>query len=159
MKPALLGACLLAWLSACSSPSPEPTATETPCNDNSGVTYEGFVKDFMASYCTRCHDSALHGADRQGASLYHDFETQLGILNVADHVDEWAAAGPASVNELMPPNGAKPSLDERTKLGLWLACSQENYNRASDAGVGEELADAGPTADAQIYSDAQAVAP
>jgi hypothetical protein len=56
----------------------------------------------MESYCTRCHGSTLTGAARNGAPRYHDFDKFLGVLVVADHIDEAAAAGPEAVNQKMP---------------------------------------------------------
>jgi hypothetical protein len=54
---------------------------------------------------------------------FHDFDTLDGIKPVANHVDEYAAAGPSTTNELMPEGaGPRPSLAERQMLGEWLAC-------------------------------------
>lgn len=99
----------------------------------------------MEKYCTRCHSSELKGSARNGAPLYHDFDSLLGILVVANHVDEYTAAGPEAVNEMMPPDGIEPTLEERTQLGEWLACELIRVNDRADAGPGE---DAGPAADA-----------
>lgn len=122
------------------APSPEPAAheageeeceeegefgppTESVCPEGSTLTWESFGQQFMASYCTECHASTLTGADRQGAPLYHDFDTLEGVLPVLDHVDMKAAAGPAATNELMPPAGnPTPTMEERQQLGEWLAC-------------------------------------
>jgi hypothetical protein len=38
------------------------------------------------------------------------------------HIDAMAAAGPERINQAMPPEGAKPSREERELLGIWLAC-------------------------------------
>jgi uncharacterized membrane protein len=76
----------------------------------------------MASYCTRCHSSSLQGAARNGAPSDHDFDSLAGIQAMAEHIDEWAAAGPERVNTAMPPSGSKPSEAERRQLGEWLAC-------------------------------------
>lgn len=96
--------------------------TESDCPPDSNLRYDDFGVSFMASYCTRCHASTLTGPARQGAPTFHDFDTVRGIRVVADHIDETAAAGPAAINESMPPDGAKPSEDERRQLGEWLAC-------------------------------------
>ena len=100
--------------------------TGATCPSGSTLTYDNFGAPFMAAYCTRCHDSALTGADRHGAPAYHDFDTFGGIIAVADHVDWWAGAGPAAENTLMPPDAPAPSLDERYQLSEWLACELEN---------------------------------
>jgi hypothetical protein len=93
------------------------------CPEGSTLTYEGFGAPFMTTYCTSCHASTLSGDARQGAPLYHDFDSLDGILPVADHVDWKAAAGPDATNELMPiGSGPVPTLAERQQLGEWLAC-------------------------------------
>ena len=114
---------------SCSSDKKDPPAEEegTPtgatCPSNSTVTYDGFIKGFMQSYCTRCHSSTLMGDARQGAPLGHDFDSEAGILLVGEHVDEHAGSGPNATNEIMPPDGAKPTKEEREKLSEWLACN------------------------------------
>jgi uncharacterized membrane protein len=89
---------------------------------DASLTYDNFAAAFMASYCTSCHSSALSGADRNGAPTGHDFDSLDGILLVADHIDEHAAAGPDASNELMPPTDPRPTDAEREMLGAWLAC-------------------------------------
>jgi hypothetical protein len=97
--------------------------TGSTCPEGSTLTYENFAVPFMTEYCTSCHASTLTGDARQGAPLYHDFDSKNGILAVADHVDWKAAAGPDATNELMPiGSGPVPSLAERQQLGEWLAC-------------------------------------
>lgn len=96
--------------------------TGAVCPPTSTLTYTNFGKPFMEMYCTRCHDSAKTGAMRNGAPEFHDFDYFGGIKGVANHVDESAAAGPDAVNQSMPNEGAKPSLEERQKLGEWIAC-------------------------------------
>lgn len=94
------------------------------CPDGSTLTYENFAKPFMEKYCTSCHSSTLVGDARRGATDYHDFDTENGILAVADHVDWKAAAGPDATNELMPVgSGPVPTTTEREQLGEWLACA------------------------------------
>jgi hypothetical protein len=98
------------------------------CPGDSTLDYETFGAPFFEMYCTRCHSSELEGLDRNGAPAGHDFDSLPGILLVADHVDQYAAAGPDSVNTMMPPAtdpGPKPSMEEREDLGQWLACEHE----------------------------------
>lgn len=93
------------------------------CPPGSSLTYENFGREFMNDYCTRCHSSALDGADRNGAPSDHDFDTLAGIrATTTHHIDELAAAGPDHVNTAMPPTDPKPSKSERERLGEWLAC-------------------------------------
>jgi uncharacterized membrane protein len=106
--------------------------TGSTCPSGSTLTYDGFAKGFMEAYCTRCHSSTLQGAARNDAPLGHDFDSEKGILVVAEHVDERAAAGPNATNEIMPPSAPKPSAAERRKLGEWLACAMTRVDAGSD---------------------------
>jgi uncharacterized membrane protein len=103
----------------------EGTPTGSTCPSGSTLTYDNFAKPFAEKYCTRCHSSTLMGDARHDAPLGHDFDSEAGILLVAEHVDEHAAAGPNAVNTLMPPDGAKPTEAERWQLGEWLACNDK----------------------------------
>ena len=125
-------AALLAGLAACGGPEPRPTGSICP-PDNT-LTYDNFAAGFMAGYCTRCHASNLEGPARHGAPLFHDFDTRRGILNVGHHVDEYAAAGPDAVNEIMPNDAPRPTLAERRQLGTWLACELQALEQP-DAGL------------------------
>jgi hypothetical protein len=98
------------------------TPTGAECPDGGTLTYESFGQEFMASYCTNCHSAELEGSARHGAPADHDFDTLDGIQSVADHIDQYAAAGPDSTNTTMPPTDPKPSMAEREMLGEWLAC-------------------------------------
>jgi len=128
---------ILLVLAACTGPSAEPTGTTCPDPDPMTLTYDNFGKPFMAKYCTWCHDSSLSRSKRNGAPLFHDFDTLVGVLQVQNHVDEQAGSGPDATNELMPPDrcpstigGAidvdcmKPTLAERRQLAEWLACEK-----------------------------------
>jgi len=97
-------------------------STEAICPPSPTLTYANFGESFMTNYCTRCHSSTLTGADRMGAPAFHDFDTLLGVKQVADHVDQSAGAGPAATNDQMPPDGATPTLEERQMLAEWIAC-------------------------------------
>lgn len=116
-----------AWLAlgllACADGPPTPTGST--CPDDSTLTWETFGQPFMESYCVACHSSELHGDERQGAPLYHDFDTLEGVVVVSNHVDERAAAGPEAVNRNMPPSTPRPSVREREDLGEWIACERE----------------------------------
>jgi uncharacterized membrane protein len=96
--------------------------TETVCPPASTLTYENFGQQFVASYCTRCHSSTRSGGGRMGAPAFHDFDTLTGIRNVADHIDQAVGAGPAAMNDQMPPSDPRPSLAERQMLAEWIAC-------------------------------------
>jgi uncharacterized membrane protein len=124
-RASLIALVTAAALSACNGEdegSPEPSGAI--CPDNSSLTYDNFGSPFFATYCTGCHSSELDGIDRHGAPADHNFDTLAGILSEAEHIDEWAAAGPDAVNTAMPPATADdtPDESERRDLGEWLAC-------------------------------------
>ncbi len=104
----------------------DPTPTGSTCPPDSTLTYENFGADFMEAYCTRCHSRELIGLERHGAPDDHNFDPLEGILDEAEHVDSYAAAGPDATNTLMPPSGDSPSEDERRDLGEWIACELAN---------------------------------
>lgn len=106
---------------------PEGTPSGATCPANSELTYDSFVKPFADKYCTRCHASSLSGAARQCAPLDHDCDSEAGILKIAEHIDEVAAAGPDAVNSAMPPSGPMPTEAERRQLGEWLACNADAW--------------------------------
>ena len=111
-------------ISACSADEDdhEGKPTDSTCQPGSTLTYESFGRSFMDSYCVRCHSASLSGDARNGAPAGHDFDTFQGVFIVAEHIDEYAASGPAATNTLMPPSAPKPSLSERQQLGELLAC-------------------------------------
>jgi hypothetical protein len=123
-------------LVACTTAAP-PTPTETVCPDPDPdtLTWENFGQKFMTDYCTMCHSSTLPHAQRNGAPLYHDYDTLRTVLYIPDHIDADAGSGPAAHNTRMPPaqcpstpggpldrDCAKPTDAERTNLSMWLAC-------------------------------------
>ena len=150
---ALSALSLLALVAACdSSEPPTPTGTTCPAPDPMTFGYTAattpgctgtaeqcnFGKTFMDAYCVRCHSSELVRSQRNGAPLYHDFDTLLGVLQVAGHIDEEAGVGPAAHNELMPgdrcPSTPGGSIDsdcpeiteqERRDLAQWIACERD----------------------------------
>lgn len=117
---------LLVVVLAAGCPSDEPLfgpPTESVCPPASTLTYASFGKPFMEAYCTKCHHSALRGAERMGATSFHDFDTLFGIKAVHEHIDFTSASGPAATNTSMPPDGhPQPTREERTQLGEWIAC-------------------------------------
>lgn len=128
--------------------TPTPTGATCPDPDPNTLTYDNFGKPFMQRYCTWCHDSSLPRSERNGAPLYHDFDSLLGVLEVVDHIDEQAGFGPDAMNELMPPSRCpstpgggldtscmKPTAEERTNLAVWLACERNRPHNFIDAGV------------------------
>ncbi len=108
---------------ACASSSSDTAGPSgATCPDDSALTYQSFGQAFVQSYCLRCHSSTQPAEGRQGAPSDTNFDTLLQIRSHAEHIDEGAAAGPSSTNELMPPAGPRPSDQERSRLGEWLAC-------------------------------------
>ena len=111
----------------------------------------GFGKRFMDKYCISCHDSLLTHSHRNGAPLYHDFDSLYGVLKVPDHIDEQTGIGPKATNRFMPPGrvpGARttragwracrarsPTDEERTQMAVWIACERNREHDLIDAGV------------------------
>ena len=44
---------------ACHEHEHEGNPSGATCDPSAGLTYEGFAKPFMTSYCVRCHASAI----------------------------------------------------------------------------------------------------
>ncbi|HEY0251516.1 MAG TPA: hypothetical protein VGC41_08315 [Kofleriaceae bacterium] len=128
---------------ACTSSSPTPTGTTCadpdPVTGTTTLTYDNFGQQFMETYCTNCHSSDLTHAQRNGAPIYHDFDTLEGVLEVPDHIDEQTGIGPKASNHFMPGDGTngrcpsmkggsldeacpEPTDEERTQLAQWIAC-------------------------------------
>jgi hypothetical protein len=135
MRFALLSLVLVACTS--SAAQPVPTGTMCPSPDPMTLTWDNFGESFMANYCTMCHASSLSHSQRNGAPLYHDYDTLRGVLEIPDHIDEDAGSGPDATNTRMPPskcpgtpggsldrNCVKPSDAERAMLSQWLACER-----------------------------------
>jgi hypothetical protein len=152
-------AIVVAVLGAGCPTSARPTPTGTTCPDPDPVTgtttltYANFGQAFMAKYCTNCHDSHLSINQRNGAPLFHDFDTLLGIMEVPDHIDQQTGWGPKAKNDFMPGAGTggqcpsmlggkldescpEPTGEERTNLAQWIACERKRpHNFNADAGV------------------------
>ncbi|CAN5571916.1 hypothetical protein BH11MYX1_BH11MYX1_33350 [soil metagenome] len=145
-------------LAGCSSgPGPSPTGTTCadpdPITGTTTLTYDNFGKPFMDAYCINCHSSDLPHSQRNGAPIYHDFDTLLGVLEVPDHIDEQTGHGPKAQNNFMPGDGTggrcpsvkggtldeacpEPTAQERTNLAVWIACERERTHNFIDGGVG-----------------------
>ncbi|MEZ4450905.1 MAG: cytochrome c [Nannocystaceae bacterium] len=108
---------------ACEDEDEDPgPPTGSTCPSDSTLTWDNFGEAFMTQYCTRCHSSSLHGADRQGAPSDHNFNTVELVREEIEHTDESAAAGPDATNTSMPIGAPTPTDEERRQLGEWLAC-------------------------------------
>ena len=129
-------ALIVILVSACSDTAmPAPTETACPDPDPGEPSYASFGQQFMTDYCVSCHNSQLPRSQRHGAPLYHDFDSLLGVVQVANHIDEESGIGPAAENFFMPParcpsqpgtvldiDCPMPTEAERRELALWIAC-------------------------------------
>ena len=130
---------MIALTVACTTEAPTPTGAVCSDPNNPQFTWANFGSDFMCHSCTNCHDSSLKLDQRNGAPLFHDLDTLLGVMEVALHTDEQAAWGPKAHNSFMPGAGTggrcpstlggpldencpKPTDQERLNLGVFLAC-------------------------------------
>lgn len=119
-SPRALGIALL-LLGACDGAG-EDTPSGAECPQNSSLTWDNFGKNFMESYCTRCHSTPLTGSARNGAPNDHNFESLALVQEQLEHIDTQAAAGPSVVNAEMPIGEPTPTEAERRQLGEWVAC-------------------------------------
>jgi uncharacterized membrane protein len=92
------------------------------CPDDSTLTYETFGREFLETYCTRCHDSSRPAGERNGAPPTVNFDTAELARTHRLAIDAVAAAGPDRINIFMPLGTPAPSDAERDLLGEWLAC-------------------------------------
>lgn len=121
---------------------PTPTGAMCPDPNNPQYTWQNFGYNFMCHYCDNCHDSSLLLNQRNGAPLFHNLDSLQGVMDVANHVDIQAAWGPKAENDFMPGGGTSgrcpsmmggsldencpsPTGDERTALGIFLACEAQ----------------------------------
>ena len=112
---------LLLSISACSQSETSGQYTGASCDPY--LIYELDIAPLMERYCVSCHASTLALTRRHGAPGDHDFDSEQGLLDNADHVELVAAAGPDAENHSMPPKGwPQPDEAERRLLGQWLAC-------------------------------------
>lgn len=125
-------------LAACTNTAvPTPTKAVCPSPDPGTLTWASFGMKFMADFCTACHSSTLGHAQRNGAPLYHDYDTLETTMEIPDHIDSYAGAGPAAVNTLMPPSRCpttpggpldrdcpQPTEEQRMNLSVFLACER-----------------------------------
>lgn len=130
-------ALLFVLLLAACGPAPAPTGARCPDPDPMTLTWDSFGNTFMSTYCTMCHDSTLTRSQRNGAPLFHDFDTLLGVLKTPEHIDEQAGHGPNAQNNFMPPERCpsvpggplavdcmQPTDEERRQLAEWIACEK-----------------------------------
>lgn len=130
----------IVMLMACgTTPQPTPTGATCPDVNNPQFTWQNFGYDFMCHYCDNCHDSSLTLNQRNGAPLFHNTDSLIGVMDVMVHTDEQAGIGPKAENHFMPgggTNGKCPSMpggpldepcveptdEERKNLATFLAC-------------------------------------
>lgn len=99
------------------------SASGAVCPSEGGPTASDFGSAFLRTHCLACHSASVTGEAREGAPTGVDFDTPEAVLQWAEAIDAHSAAGPSSVNSGMPPSSRPaPSMDERVKLGQWLAC-------------------------------------
>jgi hypothetical protein len=138
MRFITLGLSLIVAAGCTNSGVPTPTEAVCPAPDPMTLTYDSFGQKFMTDYCLSCHDSKLKRTDRNGAPVYHDYDSLSGVLENPDHIDEDAGSGPAATNIEMPPSRCpstpggplaidcpKPTEAERQTLAIWIACEIE----------------------------------
>jgi hypothetical protein len=143
-------------VAGCVGDKPTPTGATCPDPNSPALTWDNFGYDFMCHYCTNCHDSSLTLNQRNGAPLFHDLDTLVGVMQVHLHTDEQAGWGPNAHNNFMPGGGTngrcpstrggaldhdcpQPTAQERENLATYVACELERPQdyQGSDAGVSD----------------------
>jgi uncharacterized membrane protein len=114
----------LAAGAATSGCSGDDGGTGAVCPTVNPPTYDTFAASFFSTHCTGCHSSARTGGARGGAPVGRDYDTLEGIRAELDDIDAAAAAGPDAVNQSMPLGTPKPTVEQRTMLGEFLACEK-----------------------------------
>ena len=133
---------LLLVFGCTSDPKPTPTGSTCPDVNAPQYSWQNFGYDFTCHYCVNCHDSSLKLNQRNGAPLFHDLDSFIGLMDVQLHTDEQAAWGPKAHNNFMPGGGTdgkcpstlggpldracpEPTSDEREALGEFIACENQ----------------------------------
>lgn len=97
--------------------------TGATCPTSSELTAQNFGTAFIQTYCVSCHGKAVTGTARAGATVGVDFDTLDDVRRQRALIDTHAVVGPNASNTEMPPaSRPQPTLEEREKLGQWLAC-------------------------------------
>jgi uncharacterized membrane protein len=86
------------------------------CPDGgTALNYANFGQGFISTNCLQCHNEMR-------ASDGYQFGTQQLVQTHLNAIDSSSASGPARTNTRMPQGMVIPTMDERQKLGVWLAC-------------------------------------
>ena len=107
---------VLLLIAACTGATPTSTGTVCPDPDPGTITYDNFSKAFMEKYCVWCHNSTLTRSKRNGAPLYHDFDSLMGVLQTPDHIDQQTGIGPDASNHFMPMTVASGASSESGRM-------------------------------------------
>ena len=83
------------------------------------------IQPFFASYCHRCHHSAIQGPQRGGAPIQSNFDTAELVDQALTRI-YWRSAHD---RHSMPPSPPSPNAAEREKLGQYLSCRFEALQR------------------------------
>jgi hypothetical protein len=73
------------------------------------LTYDSFGKAFLTKYCVSCHGTTI-------AQAMVRLDTLPGVTAAKAQAKKEVSSG------AMPPLGAKPTADEKTKFGSWIDC-------------------------------------
>jgi uncharacterized membrane protein len=102
----------------------EHGGTPTGASCDPELRYAEDVAPLLQRYCVSCHAADVPLKQRHGAPGNHNFDSEAGVLEHAEHNDQSAGAGPDAINRSMPPAGfgATPSDAERAVLAAYIAC-------------------------------------
>jgi uncharacterized membrane protein len=120
---ALTVLCLGHGQGGCGGHHPHTSPSGATCPPENRPTAQDFGRPFMENYCLSCHGASVQGKARKGAPENVNFDTLEDIRRQWKAIDSHSAAGPTATNMVMPPvYYEQPTLEERKRLGQWLAC-------------------------------------
>lgn len=91
-----------------------------PCPEKEAPTWAQ-VQPIFASYCHRCHHSAVQGPQRGGAPRHSNFDDAAAVDRALVRI-YWRSAHD---RHSMPPSPPSPTAAQRKLLGDYLSCRHE----------------------------------
>jgi cytochrome c5 len=96
--------------------------TDTLCDREVPLTYEGFGMSFMDTHCNGCHSSLIAPAQRRGAPESVNLDTYGDVLAWAERIEERVVLNAEIEGASRMPPGGGPTREELDMLHEWLQC-------------------------------------
>ena len=87
----------------------------TPDGGADGDTFANYAQGFFATWCTRCHATALTGGARNGAPAGYDRDDEASVR--AHLATIRTVVGVSNIMPFTPPD---PSCDDRRRIVRWI---------------------------------------